>query len=100
LRDFGGSQQTHEQEQQQVRRNMQIEVDQAVHQQSAASGPSAQPQRIRERIAFALQKTQPTNGHDAQKPSAAEPADPAGFGQSLQIIVVGVVHDFPVVKRS
>src|SRR5258708_40376615 len=75
-----------------------MKVDQAVHQQTPATGPSAQAKSIREGMVARFQKAQRADEQSSDEPGAAESADQACFGQGFQVIVVGMIHDFSVVQ--
>src|SRR6266436_5732891 len=76
---------------------MQIKVDEAVHQQSPAAGPSAQTKRVREGIVARFQEAQRTDEYGSDEPGAAKSADQACSGQSFQVIIVRMIYDFSVI---
>src|SRR5262249_51522477 len=96
--NFSGSEQAHQQKKQEGGRNVQVEVHKTVHQQPAARGPAAQSQGICERVAFCLKEAQGAEDQDSQKPSAAESADDTRFGERLQVVIVRVIHNLPIVE--
>ena len=77
---------------------MQVEINQAMHQEANASHQTAELQSSGKGV---VQLTQPLQGlseQNTQKPSAAESSENSSFGEGLEVVVVCVVDDSPIVE--
>src|ERR1700687_5927143 len=96
---LGGGQVGHKKKQQRVRRDVQVEIDQAMHEEAVASHQPGELQGPGKRIVELMQSFQGLAKQDAEKPGTAEPSENAGFGEGLEVVVVRVVDDFSIVER-
>ena len=98
LADFRGGQVRHEEKQQSVCRNVEIEIDEAVREKPQArdetrelDGRSKGPYRLR-------QAPKRIEQQNAQKPNTAQAAGNARFRETLEVVIVGVIDDFSVIE--
>jgi hypothetical protein len=89
---------SHQEKQESVGGDVEVEIDKTVNQKAAASCHAGELQRGGKR---GIELAKPFYGlpeQNTQKPSATEPPEYARFGQGLEVVVVGMVDDSPVVK--
>ncbi len=97
--DLGRCESGQQQEQQSVRRNVQVEVHHTVRQDSAAGNQRAHLQRRQKPARSAANVPDPPNHQHREEPGTAGAARQTRFRQSFEIIIVSVVHHFAVVER-
>src|SRR6266566_2687024 len=93
-----GCQVGHKEKQEGVRWNMQVKIDQAMHQEACASHQAGELQSSGKRV---VQLTQPLQGfseQNAQKPSTTESSKNSSFGEGLEVVVVCVINDSSIVE--
>ena len=94
-----GGQMSHEKKQQGICRNVQIEIDEAMHEEAAASDKTGELQGPGKRIVELAQALHGLGQQDADKPDAAKATGYARLCETLEIVVVCVIDCFPVVER-
>ena len=98
-RDLGSGQMRHEQEQKKIRRDMQIEIDETMHEKAAACDQPGELQSASKGMIQLAQSHQGLAEKDAQEPSATKPSEKAGLRQGLEVVVVRVVDNLSIVER-
>ena len=93
-----GCQVSHEKKQHGIHRNMQIEIDETVHEKTDASQETGELQSPGKRIVQPSHALHRLSEQDSDEPGAAYAAGNARFCKSFQIIVVGVVDYSPVIE--
>src|ERR1700694_5965143 len=95
---LGGSQVGHKKKQERIRRDVQVEIDQAMHEEAAASHQPGELQGPGKGVVELTKSFYGIAEQGAEKPGPAEPSENAGFSESLEVVVVRVVDDFSVVE--
>ena len=86
----------HQEKKKGIRRDVQVEIEKAMHEKAAAANQAGELQGARKgMIEFARAIPRLEEEH-TQEPGAAEAPEDAGVGKGFEIVVVGVVHDFAV----
>src|SRR5690242_15838008 len=98
LLDLRGGQMSHQEEKPKVGRDVEVEVDQSVHQKSRACNYSGKLQSPGEREITLPEKRKRFEKQNPEEPGTAETAQRARLGKSFQVIVVRVIDDFGVIK--
>jgi hypothetical protein len=98
LVDLRSSQVSHEEKEEGVGGNVQVEIDETVNEKAAASHQSAELQSRGKRVIQLAKTLYELPEQDTQKPRATEASEQTCFGQGLKVVVVGMVDDFSVVK--
>lgn len=96
--DLGCRQVGHKKKQESVSGDVQVEIDQSMHEEAGASHQPGKLQGPGKGIIELAQSFQGFAEQDTQKPGTTEPSQNAGFGEGLEVIVVRVVDDFPIVE--
>src|SRR5437762_41266 len=89
---------SHQEEKPKVGWDVEVEVDQSVHQESRAGNYSGKLQRPWKRKITLPEKGKRFEKQNPEEPGAAQTAQRARFNKSLQVIVVRVIDDFGVIK--
>lgn len=76
---------------------MQIEIHEAVCKKSGTSEESCQLKGGGKGVA-GVNSAKGIREKNSEEPRATKPANDSGFRESLEVIVVTVIHDFPVIK--
>src|SRR5689334_6827809 len=98
LLDFRGSQMRHEEEKPEIGWNMEVEVDQGMHQESGARHSSRDLQGTGKRKVILAKMQNGLAQQNYEEPGTAEAAQHAGFCEGLKIIIVRVIDNFAVVQ--
>src|SRR5438445_12715605 len=98
LANLDRSQVSHEEKQEGIGWDVQVEVDKTVNQNSGASHQAGELQRPGKRVIDIAQPLYGLPKQDTQKPGTTERSEQTRFGEGLEIVVVGMVDDFSVVK--
>src|SRR5690348_16994360 len=101
---FGGGngkrrKERHEQEQEGIRGNVEVKVDEAVDQDAKAAREPREVKNTRKRAGRFLNSPHGGDEQYRQEPCAAKTSKQPGLRKNLQIIVVCVVDNFSVVLR-
>jgi hypothetical protein len=96
--DVGGRQVSHQEKKKRVRGDVQVEIDEAMHEEAGASQQAGELQGPWKRMMGLAQFFEGFEEQDAEKPGTTEAAEKSGFGKGLEVIVVGVVDDLAVVE--
>src|SRR6266446_3855988 len=94
-----GSQVGHKEKQKSVRWNMQVEINQAMDEEAGASHQAREMQSSDKGVVQLTQSPQGFSEQNTQKPSTTESSENSGFGEGLQVVVVCVIDDSPIVER-
>src|SRR5690242_17630546 len=98
LLNLRGGQMSHQEEKPKVGRDVEVEVDQSVHQKSRASHNSGELQGPGKRKVTLPKKGKGFEKQNPEEPSAAQAAQHARSSKGFQVVVVSVIHDFAVIK--
>jgi len=83
LLDFRGGQVSHQEKQQCVRRDMQVEIDEAVDEKTRASQETGELQGSSERMIELPETLQRLDQEDAEKPGATDATEETRLGQDF-----------------
>src|SRR5881394_1926709 len=89
---------SHQEEKPKVGWDVEVEVDQSVHQESRAGNYSGKLQCPGKRKITLPEKGKRFEKQNPEEPGAAQTAQRPRFSKSLQVIVVRVIDDFAVIK--
>src|SRR5690348_10160377 len=98
LFDLRGRQMSHQQEKPKVGRNVEVEINQSVNEECRARHNPRKLQSPWKRKITLPEKRERLEKQNREEPGAAETAQGARFCKGLQVIIVGVVDDFGVIK--
>ena len=93
-----GCQVSHKQEQERVRGHVKVEIDQAMHEEAGASHQTGELQGPGKGVAELAHSLQRFAEQNTEEPRTTEPSENAGFGESLEVVVVRVIDDLPIVE--
>jgi len=88
----------HEKKQKGVGGNVQIEIDEAMHKKPAAGHQTGELQGPGKGIVELAQSLHGFGQQDADEPGATQATGNASFRKGLQIVVVSVIDDLPIVE--
>src|SRR6266851_5091794 len=89
---------SHKEKKQGVARDVEIEIDQTVHEEADATDKTRKMESEGEGLVLQEHTTERTKKQSAEKPGAARNTDDSGFGQSFEVIIVCVIDNFGVVQ--
>src|SRR5882724_342610 len=98
LLDFCGGKVGDEKKQEGVGGDVQIEIDKAMHKKPGAGHETGELQGPGKGIVELAQTLQGLGQQDTDEPGAAEATGNASFRKGLQIVVVRVIDDLPVIE--
>ena len=93
-----GSQMGHEEKQECVRGDVQIEIDQAMNKETDTSDKPGELEGSRKGVIVLAQTLERFAEQGAEKPGATESAEYASLGKGLKVIVVSMIDDLPIVE--
>jgi hypothetical protein len=98
LANLGRGQVGHEEKEESITWNVQVEIDETVREKPETSDKSRELNRRSKGSNGLRQAPKRIEEQDTKKPNAAQAAGNAGFRETLEVIIVGVIDDFSVVE--
>src|SRR5580704_2174562 len=92
-----GGEVRHEEKKDGVRWYMKVEIHETVYQKATTAHETGEVQRGSKWLVALQQLTQRNKVKNAEEGATAEAAGDAGFGQTLEIVIVRVIDNFAVV---
>src|SRR5260370_41481291 len=96
-KNVGSGEISHQEKKQSVARDVEIEIDQTVHEEAGATDKARKMESGGEGLVLQEHTTERTKKQSTEKPGAARGTGESGFGQSFAAIIVGVSDKFRVV---
>src|ERR1700736_2234080 len=88
---------SHQKKEQGVARDVEVEIDQTVHEKAGTSDEARKMESGGEGLVLQEQATERTKKQSTEKPGATRGASDSGFGQGFEVVVVGVIDNSCVV---
>ena len=98
LLNFGRCQVRHKEKKPEISRDVEVEVDQRMHEQSSTSHDSRKLQGSHKGKVILAEAREGFEQQSREKPGTTGTAQDACFGKGLQVVVVGVIDDFSVIE--
>ena len=96
--NFGRCQVRHKEKKPEISRDVEVEVDQRMHEQSSTSHDSRKLQGSHKGKVILAEAREGFEQQSREKPGTTGTAQDACFGKGLQVVVVGVIDDFSVIE--
>ena len=97
--DFSGGQMGHQEEEKEIGGDVQIEIDETVHEKAAASDETGELQSAREGLTQLAQSYQRLTEQDAKEPRATHTSKKPCLCQGFEVVIVRVVDNLSIVER-
>jgi hypothetical protein len=98
-KNVGSGEISHQEKKKGVARDVEIEIDQTVHEEAGATDKARKMESGGEGLVLQEHTTERTKKQSTEKPGAARGTGDSGFGQSFEVIIVCVIDNFGVVQR-